>query len=120
VAIFHRGLPERSEVTEPVVRLDEEAARLRDETDIDPLVEDATARLRESLTQLEARDEWGRTIPWRHVARIVLGPLLTQLRDSETAFRLLQAHGDLPPAPEASPEVAVEITPEPTGWPGWS
>jgi hypothetical protein len=64
---------------------------LRDETDPDPLVEEAVERLRAALVALDARDEWGRTLAWRQVARIAIGPLLTQLRDSQTATTLLDA-----------------------------
>lgn len=82
-------------------------AALRDEVDSDPLVEDAVQRLRAALTSMEARDEWGRPLAWRHVARIVLGPLLTQLRDSQTTTVLLDATRPAPeePAPAAVPSV---------------
>ena len=73
-------------------------ATLRDEVDSDPLVEEATERLRAALTVLEPRDEWGRPIAWRQVARIALGPLVTQLRDSLTANRLLDATRPAPAA----------------------
>jgi hypothetical protein len=108
VAIFQRGTQQPAvEVAEPQAAvLPEDAAALRDEVDIDPLVEEATTRLREALTRLDARDEWGRALAWRHVSRIVLGPVLTQLRDSETALRLLRAQATEVPEPEP-------VTPEP-------
>jgi hypothetical protein len=52
-----------------------ELARLRDERDPDPLLEEATERLRAALVHLDARDEWGRRLAWRQVARIALGPV---------------------------------------------
>jgi hypothetical protein len=66
-------------------------SELRDETDSDPLVEQATDRLRAALTALDARDEWGRALAWRQVARIAIGPLLVELRDAQTAARLSAA-----------------------------
>jgi hypothetical protein len=104
VAIFQRGTQQAPvEATEPQVAvLAEDAAALRDEVDIDPMVEQATERLREALTRLDARDEWGRALAWRQVSRIVLGPVLTQLRDSETALRLLRAQATEVPEPVPS------------------
>jgi hypothetical protein len=59
---------------------------LRDEVDPDPVVEEATARLRDQLLGLEAVDAWGRPVAWRQVARIALGPLATsRVRDAMTA-----------------------------------
>ena len=68
-------------------------AELRDQVDPDPLVEQATDRLRAALTSLDARDEWGRQLAWRQIARIAVGPLLTELRDAQTAARLTEATG---------------------------
>lgn len=103
MGIFQRG--ERSETVGVIDDLDEnidESRRLlRDEADVDPLVEEATARLREELKHLVARDEWGRELAWRYVARIALGPVLTRLRDQETTIRLLEATRN---APDVEPE----------------
>ena len=74
-------------------------AELRDQVDPDPLVEQATDRLRAALTSLDARDEWGRQLAWRQIARIAIGPLLTELRDAQTAARLTEATGQVMPQP---------------------
>ncbi|HET6817866.1 MAG TPA: hypothetical protein VFH66_11625 [Mycobacteriales bacterium] len=86
---------------------------LRDEVDPDPLVEEAVERLRDALGTLVARDEWGRPLPWRQVARIAIGPLLTQLRDVQTAAQLLDATR---PDPSAVP--SQNRTEVGSGWPG--
>jgi hypothetical protein len=93
VPIFNRGeqQPAPAGNTPNAPELDVDQRRLRDETDPDPLVEQAAERLRQALHTLEARDEWGRPLAWRQVARIALGPILTQLRDAETAMRLKDA-----------------------------
>lgn len=85
----HSDKPEPS--TEPaVVRIDADPV-LRDEVDPDSVVEEAVQRLRSHVSSLEARDEWGRPLAWRQVARIVLGPLIADLRDSQTATRIARA-----------------------------
>jgi hypothetical protein len=106
VGIFQRGERlETATIDELDVNSDETRRELRDEVDVDPLIEEATDRLREELRTLIARDEWGRELPWRHVARIALGPVLTRLRDQETTIRLLEATRQAPDiAPEPSPE----------------
>ena len=81
-------------------------AALRRESDVDPVVEEATERLRAALTSLDARDEWGRPIAWRQVARIAIGPLLAQLRDAQTAALLSSATDTAVPAQAPS---AVEL-----------
>lgn len=93
MGIFQRGERETSVGIDDQIDDDIDEARrgLRDEVDVDPLVEEATARLREELRHLVARDEWGRELAWRYVARIALGPVLTKLRDQETTIRLLAA-----------------------------
>lgn len=79
---------------------------LRDERDPDPLVEEATQRLRDRLQSLEAVDEWGRPLPWRHVARIALGSLVTpRVRDAVTADALAEAV-----APEPTTAVSHDTT----------
>ena len=83
-----------------------EAERLRGEADPDAMIEAAAERLRLALQSLDAIDEWGRRLAWRQVARIALGPLLTELRDAQTALRLASA---VPPS-RSSAESA-------TGWP---
>jgi hypothetical protein len=88
-------------------------ARLRDEVDPDPLVEEAVDRMRSALTSLEARDDWGRPLAWRHVARIALGPLVTRLRDIQTTAALLDATR---PAPE-EPRAALPSVDEMPFWP---
>ena len=104
MGIFQRG--ERSAQMVGIAEdmdenIDEARALLRDEPDVDPIVEEATDRLREELRHLVARDEWGRELAWRHVARIALGPVLTKLRDQETTIRLLAAtHPGTVPQPE--------------------
>ena|SRR5947209_607302 len=102
-------------------------AAMRDEHDPDPLVEEATDRLRASLTALDARDEWGRQLAWRQVARIALGPVLTQLRDAQTAARLTTATSEAvsepapAPAPVAAELFSVQRQPEdPIDPPFWS
>jgi hypothetical protein len=55
------------------------AARLRDEADPDPVVEEAAQRLRDTLSRLDAADEWGRPVAWHLVARIALGAVLPEV-----------------------------------------
>ena len=76
-----------ADVVRPTVTTD---PALRDERDPDPTVDEAVERLRRDVSELVAYDEWGRPLAWRHVARIVLGPLVSDLRDSQTAARLGQ------------------------------
>lgn len=65
---------------------------LRDERDPDPVVEEATERLRQELSDLGAVDAWGRPVAWRQVARIALGSLATPaVRDALTAQALQEA-----------------------------
>ncbi|HET7311520.1 MAG TPA: hypothetical protein VFJ17_09360 [Mycobacteriales bacterium] len=108
----------------PVEQDSPDADALRHETDPDPVIEEAAERLRAALTCLDARDEWGRAIPWRQVARIALGPLASRLRDAETAALLSAATDTAVPA-------AAPMTLEPelfttqrsgaeTGWPSGS
>jgi len=97
-------------------------AALRDEPDPDPLVEQAADRLRAALTSLEARDEWGRALAWRQIARIALGPLVTELRDSQTAARLLDATRPAPVAAPAEADVnlfTMSELPTPAEMPFW-
>jgi len=86
---------------------------LRDEVDPDPVVEQAVERLRTALSTLVAQDEWGRTLAWRQVARIAIGPLVTQLRDAQTTSQLLDAT-----RPDPSPVPAQDRTEIGSGWPG--
>lgn len=53
--------------------------RLRTAVDQDPVVEEAAQRLRDSLSHLDARDEWGRPVAWHLVARIALGAVLPEV-----------------------------------------
>lgn len=85
---------------------------LREATDPDPLVEQMVERLRTSLSDMVALDEYGRPIAWRHVVRIALGPTLGRLRDAETSLTLMKQVMDLPVDGLASrPESGT------TGWP---
>ncbi len=69
---------------EPVtVHLADVDPALRDEVDLDPLVEQMTERLRVRLGGLAAIDEFGRPLPWRQVVRLALGPALVRLRENE-------------------------------------
>jgi hypothetical protein len=81
---------------------------LRDEVDPDPLVEEATGRLREQLQCREPVDQWGRPVAWRQVARIALGPLASpRVRDARTADLLEEsvvAEPETEPARSVSPE----------------
>jgi hypothetical protein len=89
---------------------------LRDQVDPDPVVEEAVQRLRSHVSSLEARDEWGRLLAWRQVARIALGPLIADLRDSQTAARLADALADhAVPAPSHPTEVTSQHAG--LGWP---
>ena len=63
-------------------------AALRDEPDTDPLVEEMVARLRHGIGSLHALDEWGRPMSWRNVVRLAAAPLVSRLRDAETAVAL--------------------------------
>lgn len=75
-------------------------ARLRDEVDPDPLVEQMVERLRRGLADLVALDAWGRPTPWREVVRLALGPALLELRDGQTASALAGAlEADAPDDP---------------------
>jgi hypothetical protein len=59
---------------------------LRREPDPDPLVEAATERLRQELTELTAVDRDGRLLAWREVVRLVLEDLASpRVRDAVTA-----------------------------------
>jgi hypothetical protein len=114
MSLLRRSAPvERARVAEPTPRRPDEGlalidiAALRDEPDPDPLVEQAVDRMRSALASLEAYDEWGRALAWRQVARIALGPLVTELRDSQTTARLLDA--TRPPVPAALPADDVEL-----------
>jgi hypothetical protein len=121
VGIFQRGERLETAVADELdANVDGTRRELRDEVDVDPIVEEATDRLRGELRTLVARDEWGRELPWRYVARIALGPVLTRLRDQETTIRLLEATRQAPDvAPESTPddpalgalEVALEQAP---------
>jgi hypothetical protein len=86
---------------------------LRDELDPDPLVEEAVERMRRSLSSLVARDEWGRELAWRQVARIAIGPLLTRLRDAQTTTQLLDAT-----RPGTSGVPPQDRSDSGSGWPG--
>lgn len=85
--------PDRS-VTASLPEVD---PQLRSAADPDPLVEQMVERLRVSLSDLVALDEYGRPVPWRQVVRLALGPTLGQLRDAETSLALMQRVMDLPP-----------------------
>jgi hypothetical protein len=90
---------------------------LRDQVDPDPLVEEATARLREQLLALDAVDAWGRPLAWRQVARIALGTLATpRVRDALTADVLEDAVTSERPAPELERSVSPETTDRTTEW----
>lgn len=104
---------DRSDVEPAPVALDADDLALRDEIDPDPLVEEAVERLRAALSVLTARDEWGRSLAWRQVARIAIGPLVTQLRDVQTASTLLEVTR---PDPTAVPQ--QDRTEIGSGWPG--
>jgi hypothetical protein len=82
---------------------------LRDEPDPDPLVEEAAERLRGAIVSLDARDEWGRRLPWRQVARIALGPVVTQLRDAQTAARLMAATQPSAPEPVEQRDIVLDV-----------
>jgi hypothetical protein len=84
---------------------------LRDEPDPDPLIEEMTERLRAGLGSLIAVDEWGRTLAWRNVVRLAVGPLSGRLRDAETAAVI--ATSLAPEEPEPAAEVAAEVAAEP-------
>lgn len=77
--------------TEPSALTADTGPTLRDQVDPDPVVEEAVQRLRSQVSNLEARDEWGRPLAWRQVARIVLGPLIADLRDSQTSAQIALA-----------------------------
>ncbi|HEU5034247.1 MAG TPA: hypothetical protein VFT62_05750 [Mycobacteriales bacterium] len=119
--IFNRGeqQPAAASTKPGSPELGVDDRRLRDETDPDPLVEQAAERLRQALHTLEARDEWGRALAWRQVARIALGPILTQLRDAETAMRLKDAVAPAADAdasgdtPETDPSQHLSLPQEP-------
>jgi hypothetical protein len=116
VALLRRSTPStHDQATSPAGEVADPVDRraLRDEADPDPLVEEAAERLRAALVALDARDEWGRAIAWRQVARIAVGPLLTQLRDSQTTAELLDATR---PADSAIPEQPRRSGG--SGWPG--
>ena len=91
---------------------------LRDEPDLDPVVEAAAQRLREKLGSLDAVDEWGRPLAWRQVARIALGDLASpRVRDALTVDRLLErpvVAKAFDPLVDPLPE--VEEVPEPPQW----
>ena len=88
---------------------------LRDQVDPDPLVEEATARLREQLLALDAVDTWGRPLAWRQVARIALGSLATpRVRDALTADVLADAMNDAVAEQEPAPELERSVSPETT------
>ena len=95
----------------PVLESDDIA--LRDEVDPDPCVEEAAERLRLALSSMVARDEWGRELPWRQVARIAVGPLVAQLRDAQTTSQLLDAT-----RPDPSSVPLQDRTEIGSGWPG--
>jgi hypothetical protein len=107
VGIFQRGERLETAIADDMLddNIDESRRQLRDEVDVDPLVEEATERLREELKSLVARDEWGRELAWRYVARIALGPVLAKLRDQETTIRLLAA---TTPGAQVEPERTVD------------
>ena len=86
---------------------------LREAVDPDPLVEQMVERLRASLSDLVALDEYGRPIAWRHVVRLALGPTLGRLRDAETCLTLMKQVMDLPEADELGSRQAAGTT----GWP---
>lgn len=85
--------PDRS-VTASLPEVD---PQLRSAADPDPLVEQMVERLRVSLSDLVALDEYGRPVAWRQVVRLALGPTLGRLRDAETSLALMQRVMDLPP-----------------------
>ena len=86
---------------------------LRAEVDPDPLVEQMVERLRGSLSDMVALDEYGRPLAWRHVVRLALGPTIGRLRDAETCLTLMKQVMDLPDAGELGPRQAAGST----GWP---
>jgi hypothetical protein len=76
---------------------------LRREPDVDPLVEAATERLRQSLGSLAATDTYGRQLAWREVVRIALADLDSpRVRDAVTAELLSEAL--LPGLPRRRPK----------------
>jgi hypothetical protein len=101
----------RRQPTAPVRTIDlgrHDVDPLKHEADPDPLIEAAAQRLREQLSALTATDEWGRPVPWRHVARIALGPLVTpRVRDAVTSDVLADAVTE-----EVAPEPARSVSPE--------
>jgi hypothetical protein len=115
----HAGDDAEIETLRPTVESD---ASLRDEPDPDPAVEEALQRLRSQVSEFVAYDEWGRPLAWRHVVRIVLGPLISDLRDSQTAARLGVALTETEPVPtpptEAPASVVLPAEPIGIGWPG--
>lgn len=84
--------------------------QLRDEVDLDPVVEEMAERLRSQLGSLSATDEFGRSLAWRKVVRIALGPELTRLRDAATAAVLWDALADHDR--EAATSTAVVVAPQ--------
>jgi hypothetical protein len=111
--MFRRQQPTRERTVETAVDLAvEEENPLRDEADPDPFIEAAAQRLRDQLSGLTAVDEWGRPVPWRQVARIALGPLVSpRVRDALTADVLSDAVAPgVPPAPERS------VSPDEAQW----
>jgi hypothetical protein len=78
-----------SEPLDDTLDLADRTLDLRTQPDVDPFVEEAADRLRRELADLQAFDTWGRPVPWRQVARIALGPLVSpRVRDALTAAAL--------------------------------
>lgn len=83
--------------------------------DSDRLVEQALDRLRDELGEVVTVDRAGRPVPAHRLAKVLLGPLATRLRDVETAEALSEALG----ASTTAEPVAADDVPGPVGvgWP---
>ena len=103
---------DKSRVAPATTALPEVDPALREAMDPDPLVEQMVERLRASLSDMVALDEFGRPIAWRHVVRIALGPTLGRLRDAETSLSLMKQVMDLP-----LDGLAARAESGTTGWP---
>lgn len=94
-----------------------ESMDLRDEVDSDPFIEEMVARLRDGLSSLHAVDEWGRPLAWRNVVRLAVGPMVSALRDSQTATEIAVSL-----LPESTPAVEqrapeLDVAGHLVGWP---
>ena len=105
--MFRNRNDEEAQVVDLTTSAIESDPALRDEVDPDPVVEEAVQRLRNEVSRMVAFDSWGRPLAWRHIVRIAVGPMIGDLRDSQTAARIGQALAEPPAAVEPQP-VAVE------------